>query len=254
MEIGMSTRVEAVTLKLREMIIARELPAGSRVPERDVAEALGVSRTPVRVALGILEAEGLVAGSPNRGFVVCDFSIDDVLSAFDVRGALEGLAARSAVERGISDATIERLEASVAEGEQLVARGLCGADDMRRWSLSNEAFHEAIITASGLGTLEKVHAFLSRMPLVAPVAILFTNDRQDDAQARMTEAHDDHVHILDALRRGEGARAEYLMREHAYRSREHLGRLLRSGRAAEPQQSAIPRKPRRARRQAATGG
>ena len=111
----MSTRVEAVTVKLREMIVAQELPAGSRVPERDLAEALGVSRTPVRVALGILEAEGLVSGVPNRGFVVSDFSIDDVLSAFDVRGALEGLAARSAVERGIDEETFERLYRIAAE-------------------------------------------------------------------------------------------------------------------------------------------
>ncbi|ESZ89038.1 MAG: GntR family transcriptional regulator [Blastomonas sp. CACIA14H2] len=226
----MATRVESVTLKLREMIVSQELKPGSRVPERDLAQAFGVSRTPVRVALSILEAEGLVTGEANRGFVVCDFSIDDVLSAFDVRGALEGLAARAAVERGLPADTIARLEACVAEGERLVAAGLCGADDMRSWSLANDEFHGAIIEASGLGTLQKVHAFLSKMPLVAPVAILFTNDQQDDAQARMLEAHSDHIHILDALRQGEGARAEFLMREHAHRSRNHLGRLLRSGR------------------------
>ena len=249
----MSTRVESVTLKLREMIIAHELPPGSRVPERDLAQAFGVSRTPVRVALGILEAEGLVAGEPNRGFVVCDFSIDDVLSAFDVRGALEGLAARSAVERGIPEDTIARLEACVAEGERLVATGLCGADDMRSWSLANDEFHRAIIEASKLGTLEKVHAYLSKMPLVAPVAILFTNDQQDDAQSRMQEAHTDHIHILDALRSGEGARAEYLMREHAHRSRDHLGRLLRSGRAAQSASDA-PKPARRARRPRRTAG
>jgi GntR family transcriptional regulator of vanillate catabolism len=249
----MSTRVEAVTLKLRQMIVARELAPGSRVPERDLADAFGVSRTPVRVALGILEAEGLVAGEANRGFVVSEFSIEDVLSAFDVRGALEGLAARTAVERGIGRDALDRLSECVAEGERLVANGLCGPDDMRRWSLANGTFHDTIIAAAGLGTLEKVYAFMTRMPLVAPVAILFTNDRQDDAQARMVEAHDDHVHILAALERGEGARAEYLMREHAYRSREQLGRLLRSGRspvadAASADAIASPLKRRRSKK------
>jgi GntR family transcriptional regulator of vanillate catabolism len=112
----MSTRVEAVTLQLREMIIAQELQPGSRVPERDLAEAFGVSRTPVRVALSILEAEGLVTSEPNRGFVVNGFSIEDVLSAFDVRGALEGLAARTAVERGLGDDALATLQACVAEG------------------------------------------------------------------------------------------------------------------------------------------
>ncbi|WP_339348277.1 GntR family transcriptional regulator [uncultured Sphingomonas sp.] len=220
-----------MTLKLRQMIVSRELAPGSRVPERDLADAFGVSRTPVRIALGILEAEGLVAGEANRGFVVSEFSVEDVLSAFDVRGALEGLAARTAVERGIGADAIERLTQCVAEGEELVTHGLCGPDDMRRWSLANGRFHDTIIAASGLGTLEKVYAFMSRMPLVAPVAILFTNDRQDDAHARMVEAHGDHIRILEALSRNEGSRAEMLMREHAYRSREQLGRLLRSGRS-----------------------
>ena len=62
----MSTRFEAVTLKLRQMIVSRELAPGSRVPERDLADAFGVSRTPVRIALGILEAEGLVARIEQR--------------------------------------------------------------------------------------------------------------------------------------------------------------------------------------------
>lgn len=236
----MSTRVEAVTLKLRDMIIAGELPAGSRVPERDLAEAFGVSRTPVRVALGILEAEGLVSGEPNRGFVVCEFSLEDVLSAFDVRGVLEGLAARAAVERGIDRAALDTLQACITEGEMLVASGLCGADDMRRWSLANDSFHGTIIRSAGLGTLEKVHAFMSRMPLAAPVAILFTSDQHDDAQARMVEAHGDHVHIFEALNRGQAARAEDLMREHAYRSREHLARLLPSRFAKAPTATVAP--------------
>jgi GntR family transcriptional regulator of vanillate catabolism len=224
----MSTRVEAVTLRLREMIVNRELPSGSRVPERDLAEVFGVSRTPVRVALGILEAEGLVAGEANRGFIVSDFSVEDVLSGFDLRGVLEGFAARNAAERGLTQEARDQLEECVASGNTLVASGLCGADDMRRWSLTNETFHRTIVEAAGLRTLERTHAFLSRMPLVAPVAILFTRDKQDDAQARMADAQNDHVHILNALHRGEGERADYLMREHAYRSREQLGHLLRS--------------------------
>jgi GntR family transcriptional regulator of vanillate catabolism len=66
------------------------------------------------------------------------------------------------------------------------------------------------------------------MPLVAPVAILFTNNMHDDAYARMLDAHQDHVQILGALIRREGERADYLMREHAYRSRERLGVLLKA--------------------------
>lgn len=224
----MATRVEAVTVKLREMIVSRALALGSRVPERDLADMLGVSRTPVRVALGILEAEGLVTGTPNCGFIVQEFSVEDVLSAFDVRGALEGLAARTAIERGLGRDAIDQLRACIAEGDALVNSGLCEAEDMRRWSLTNQVFHNTIIQAAGLSTLGKVYDFMSRMPLVAPVAILFTTDRRDDALDRMIDAHSDHVHLLDAFQRGEAARAEYLMREHAYRSRDHLARVLRA--------------------------
>lgn len=241
----MSTRVETVTVTLREMIVSRKLAPGSRVPERDIAQLLGVSRTPVRVALGILESEGLVSGEPNCGFVVREFSIEDVLSALEVRGVLEGLAARTAVERGLARVALDTLEACVAEGELLVASGLCGPDDMRRWSLANAVFHGTIIEAAGSSALHKVHAFMSRMPLVAPLAILFTNDRRDDAHARMVEAHGDHLRILSALRRGEAARAEDLMREHAYRSREHVGHLLH----AERDTAAPLRETARRRRQ-----
>ncbi|MBG6120189.1 MULTISPECIES: GntR family transcriptional regulator [unclassified Sphingobium] len=236
----MSTRVEAVTLQLREMIVNRQLPSGSRVPERDIAAALGVSRTPVRVALGILEAEGLVRGEPNKGFVVNEFSVEDVLSGFDVRGALEGLAVRTAVEGGISEDTLATLQRCVDEGDQLVATGLCNVEDMRRWSVANGEFHRAIIEAAGLRALESVHAFMGRMPLVAPIAILFTSDKHDDAYARMVDAHSDHVHILTAIKAREASRAEYLMREHAHRSRDHLARLLKS--AATPEAPAPKRR------------
>ncbi len=223
------TRVEAVTVKIREMIVKGELEGGSRVPERDLAERLGVSRTPVRVALGILQAEGLVRGEPNCGFVVNTLSHEDILSAFDVRGALEGFAARTAVERGLGSDIVERLQSAVAEGERLVAIGACDAEGMRRWSLANGVFHGAIVEAAGLSALGKVYEFTTRMPLVAPVAILFTNDRRDDAYARMVDAHQDHVQVLKALLRGEGERVDYLMREHAYRSRERLSELLQRG-------------------------
>ena len=225
----MSTLVETVTLRLRDMIVGGRLQPGTRVPERELAQTFGVSRTPVRLALGVLEAEGLVKGQRNRGFLVCEFSEEDILSAWEVRGALEGLAVRTAVERGIGRDAIDVLEECIAEGDRLIATKICDPDAMRCWSEANDKFHGAIVAASGLPALAKTHEFMSRMPLVAPIAILFTNNEHDDAYARMSEAHSDHVRLFDAITRNEGARAEHLMREHAYRSREHLARLLKAG-------------------------
>jgi GntR family transcriptional regulator of vanillate catabolism len=209
------------------MIIARELAPGSRVPERDLAELLGVSRTPVRLALGVLEAEGLVSGTPNCGFVVRPFSVEDVLSAYDVRGVLEGLAARAAVERGIDRDALNCLESCVKESAALVESGKMGDEEMQRWSVTNHLFHRTLLEAASLPALSKAHAFISRMPMAAPIAIMFTNNNRDLAKAHMASAHADHFYVLDAIKRGEGSRAEYLMREHAQRARDNLGVELR---------------------------
>ena len=243
----MATRVEVVTVKLREMIVTGQFTPGSRVPERDLAELLGVSRTPVRVALGILEAEGLVSGAPNCGFVVRPFQVDEILSAYDVRGVLEGLAARTAVERGLSSAALQCLEDCVAEGESLLASGLLGDEEMRRWSAANDVFHGTLLDAAALPALNKTHAFISRMPLAAPIAIMFTSQHRDRARDRMAEAHSDHMHVLDALRRGQGARAEQLMREHAQRSRDNLAASL-AAHCAQPAASSEGTKQRNKRK------
>lgn len=223
------TRVGTVTAQLREMIVAGELDIGVRVPERELAEIFGVSRTPVRVALGILEAEGLVRGEPNRGFVVCGFNIEDTLSAFDVRGALEGLAARRAAEIGLGDAALTAFRECIDEGETIIALGQISAEDLQRWSQMNDKFHHTMIAASSLSTLEKVEEFMSRMPRVVTVRALFTDDERDNAVSRLTYAQADHERIFDAMSRGEGARAESLVREHAYMARKDLARLLGLG-------------------------
>src|SRR5688572_30195727 len=89
-------------LRLREMILAGELPAGERIAELAIVERLGVSRTPIRAALMRLEQEGLLEGLPNGGYAVRTFSERDVADAIELRGTIEGLAARLAAERGVA--------------------------------------------------------------------------------------------------------------------------------------------------------
>ena len=83
-------------LRLREMVLAGELPAGSRIAELAIVEKLGVSRTPIRAALMRLEQEGLLESLPGGGYAVRSFSERDVVDAIELRGTLEGLAARLA--------------------------------------------------------------------------------------------------------------------------------------------------------------
>jgi GntR family transcriptional regulator of vanillate catabolism len=98
-EEGGSQSVKA-QLRLREMILAGELPGGARIAELTLVEKLGVSRTPIRAALMRLEQEGLLEALPNGGYAVRTFSERDVSDAIELRGTVEGLLARIAAERG----------------------------------------------------------------------------------------------------------------------------------------------------------
>src|SRR6187431_2190456 len=89
-EVGASQAVKA-QLRLREMILAGELPSGTRIAELAIVEKLGVSRTPIRAALMRLEQEGLLQALPNGGYAVRTFSEGDVADAIELRGTVEGL-------------------------------------------------------------------------------------------------------------------------------------------------------------------
>lgn len=226
---GTLTNTEIVAQKLREMILGGELQAGKRVQERDIAETFGVSRTPVRVALGMLEADGLVEGHPNRGFTVCEFTVDDILSAYDVRAALEGLAIRTAMEEGhLGGRGLEVFEESIAECEDLLSGAGTSAEKLSRWTRANEKFHLNIIHAAHRSTLSKVYANISRMPLVSPATFLFTVKKDRDGLARMEEAHVQHKAIYGAVRKGQSSRAEGLMIEHGYTVRDRVREIFES--------------------------
>ncbi len=91
-----------VLARIRQMILQGSFAPGQRIPEAQVAERLGVSRTPVRQALPVLAREGLLVASGARGFAVRAFTIAEIAEGVDVRGALEGFAARQLAERGAS--------------------------------------------------------------------------------------------------------------------------------------------------------
>ena len=96
----MDTQLARATLSIREMILRGRLRPGQRVTEVMLAQLLGMSRTPVRQALPVLAREGLLVESGTRGYLVRTFTRSDILDAIDLRGVIEGLAARRVVERG----------------------------------------------------------------------------------------------------------------------------------------------------------
>lgn len=115
---GQSRTLKAL-LAIRELILDGTLPPRERISELSIAQRTGTSRTPIRAALQRLEEEGLVESIPSGGFAVKSFSLQDVFDAIEIRGALEGLAARMAAERS-STARLGPLQACLAELDQVV--------------------------------------------------------------------------------------------------------------------------------------
>ncbi len=221
-----STQFERVLLQIRQMILDGEFQSGSHVAEIPLAEKLNVSRTPVRLALGVLEQEGLLESAPRRGFTVREITLDHIIQAFDIRGALEGLACRLAVEKGLSADLIAALNGCIHEGEALLAKGKLTNADTQSWSRLNVKFHNLIVDATRNKRLHDVIAFNNRVPLVAAGAIAFTASHLDLAFHYMRQAHSEHCDIFDALRSGQSGRAEALAIEHAYKSRKNIEQLL----------------------------
>src|SRR2546430_15226034 len=110
-------------VRIREMILRGELAAGARVAEAPLAELLGMSRTPIRQALPVLAQEGLLVEHETRGYVVKEISTADILDAIDLRGLIEGLAARRVAERGASRLLCKELHLCLADGDRIFNKG-----------------------------------------------------------------------------------------------------------------------------------
>lgn len=222
----MVTAVEKVTLRLRDMILAGAFQPGEKIPELAVAKSLNVSRTPVRWALSVLETEGFVVGVPNRGFRLRSFSVEDVISAYEVRGALEGLACRLAAEKGLTPESTAEFEACLAEGADLITLGSLDEHATKRWSAMNERFHNALLAAADCPALKPAYDAVSRYPGAAPGAIMFLTSNLERSARSMRRAHEEHTVLFEALRARQSTRAEYLIREHVYNSSLNVKRVL----------------------------
>lgn len=214
-----------LVLKLRELILSGELAPGQRVAEVALAERLSVSRTPVRHALAVLAREGLLTAAGARGFLVREFTLKDILDAIELRGTLEGMAARLVAESSLDGDVARRLEACIVEGEAIVERTDWPADGDQRWAGMNELFHRLIVEASGNQALAHALSLNDTLPF-ASAGALVGGDSEDPVLRRrhrdvLFGAQQQHRAILDALRQRQGARAEALMREHALAARDN---------------------------------
>jgi DNA-binding GntR family transcriptional regulator len=180
--------------RLRDYIVEGHIPDGGRIPERQLCDMFGISRTPLREALKVLASEGLVDLLPNRGARVRSLSEHDLRELFDVMGGLEGLAGRLACEN-ITDEEIAEIERLHYE-----MYGFYLNRDMHGYFRVNQLVHQKIVEASRNTTLQATYAnFAGRIRRVRYSAN-FARKRE-----RWGEAMREHETILDALRRRAGA-------------------------------------------------
>lgn len=213
---GFVAGTTGIVASLRKLIIDGRYASGERLAELAVAEALGVSRTPVRLAFRTLEQEGLLQKAGKRGFVVREFSEADVLCGIEVRGALEGLAARRLAERGLDAAVRAVLLACLDEGEQVLADAPLTESHVERWSRLNARFHGSIVHATGSRVISDAITRNNHLPFASADSITIDRNALDREREKLRLAQIHHRAIFDAIERGESARAEMLMREHAY--------------------------------------
>jgi len=192
---------EEILVRLRAFIVEGHLAPGARVPERQLCETLGVSRTPLREALKVLATEGFLELLPNRGARVREFTEKDIRELFDIVGGLEFVAGRAACEV-ISDeeiAAIERLHYKMYT--HFIQR------ELSEYFHLNQEIHQAIVAASRSSTLQAAYASYNALISRVRYAANFHRDR-------WSEAIREHEAIVDALRRRAGEELGLLMFEH----------------------------------------
>jgi DNA-binding GntR family transcriptional regulator len=202
---------EEVVARVRTMLLEGEISPGARIPERELCEQLKISRTPLREALKVLAAEGLVQLLPNRGSRAARLTEKDVRDLFEVCQGLEALAGELACER-ISDAEVDQI--AVAH-ETMVQHYRAG--DLIQYYRCNRAIHEAIVAAAGnpalSGLYETVTARIRRARYFTPMT-----------PPRWALAVQEHEAILNALRRRDGVGLSHVLRTHMRHKREEIMR------------------------------
>jgi len=218
----LANQLSEAIVRVREMILRGDLVPGQRVAEAPLAEELGMSRTPVRQALPLLAQEGLLTERGTRGYVVRAFTARDVLDAIDIRGVLEGLAARRVAEQGATRPLLQKLRACLHDGDALLAKHRIDEADEAGYAEMNGRFHGLILEAAGSEMLSEALARNGHVPFAGPQAIAFDRTNPERNFHMLQYAHRQHYAIVDAIERGESARVDALMREHANAAKESI--------------------------------
>ena len=191
---------EEVTNRIRDMIVESKLVPGERIQEMQLAQQLGVSRTPIREALKVLTSEGLVELLPLRGAIVKTFTDKDARDMLDVIALLEAFAGERACQAEPS--RIDAILAMHARMEELYAQR-----QRLEYFVLNQEIHEALIALADNDTLSMTHAILSKRMRSLRYS---GNSGLENWSAALAE----HTQMMQALARRDGPALAKAMREH----------------------------------------
>ena len=219
------THAMRALIELRKKILAGEYPGGTRLFEVPLAEELNISRTPVREAMSRLTEEGLLDRAKGGGFIVRSFGFADVIDAIELRGVLEGTAARLAAERGADPEALARMQDIADRLDACFGDGLDEVD-FDAYSELNAAFHRELAGLAGSEIVRREVERATRLPFASPSAFLPNRANIAAFRRSLSAAQEQHRTLLAAIAAGEGARAEAIAREHARTARRNLDYIM----------------------------
>jgi GntR family transcriptional regulator of vanillate catabolism len=214
METRLKSHQSRALVHLRDLMLKGEFAPGERLAEIPLAEKLGVSRTPVRLALATLEREGLVEQSGSGGYAMRRFTPREIHDAIDVRGHLEGMAARLVAERGAGTELLADLKRCLAEGDGIFGKSSLDLDDYAAYTEMNNRFHQLIVQGCANAALARAIEINNRLPFAPASAMLPMQSSHEEGNRWMLFAHLQHCNLVNAIEHGEGLRAQAIAQEH----------------------------------------
>src|SRR5687768_3330910 len=204
---------------VREMVLRGEFARGERLSELPLVARLGVSRTPIRLALEKLAHIGLLQANATGGFTVREFTLSEVRDAIELRGVLEGTAARLAAERLTNVTELDSLRhyCKAMEGLDRLT-----ADTFTHYMDMNEGYHSTVLSLAKSAMLRRTLDQAKSLPFASPSAMVFPTAILPQSDETLAIAQEHHRAILEAIEKRQGTRAEALAREHALLARRVL--------------------------------
>ena len=224
MAIKRISQVDRAHMEIRSRILHGHFAPSERLSETALSEMLSVSRTPLREAMGRLVEEGLLERGPAGGCRVSSYSMQDIFDSNEIRGMMEGLAARLAAERGVDKKSLQTCRRIISRLDDVLAD--LSAIDFDAYVHLNAAFHGWIAAAADSAIISREIERVCRLPLASPSGFLSGQEDGPEFRASLQIAQSQHHAIFDAIESGEGTRAEAMCREHARLARQNLRQAL----------------------------